>query len=223
VLETKKMVQVYEAEGKKYLFVDNWEKHQKVHNPNKPRYPRPSNDSKPLAADSTETLGRTSEILGTGSGGQGVRGSVTTPLPPSQGEVDESKFNEFIQAYPKPGNLKAVRAAWNKATTTGLAEPDQLITAAKQLAKQWQQAGTEIRYAPAPTNFITEGAWQKYTPKPQNNTISDAWIQDNLTLKLPHGTDPWEARRTLINLTKTGTPKEQAVKTILNQTRKENQ
>ncbi|ROT86959.1 hypothetical protein [Bifidobacterium mongoliense] len=69
------MIQVYEADGQKFVFVTNWEKHQRVNHPNTPRYPRPSNDSQPLLFDSPESLLRVTETLKTGTGEQGNRGT----------------------------------------------------------------------------------------------------------------------------------------------------
>lgn len=80
----------YEVGGVAYLYVLNFDRHQRVHNPNKPRLPLPCGcvaDHRPCKPAGQEdaaliplaTLPRVSagstETLGTGSGGQGVRGS----------------------------------------------------------------------------------------------------------------------------------------------------
>lgn len=145
---------------------------------------------------------------------------ITTPLPPSQGEED---FERFYQTYPKHTDLDKAKPLWDSLIEHGLADPETLIAAADVFAKTMRAESKPMKFIPSPARWLHAGTWQDYQPKPNHTTISDAWIQDNLTLKLPHGTDPWEARRTLINLTKTGTPKEQAAQQILNQTRKENQ
>ena len=65
----------YEVDGKRYLFVTNWDRHQLVKNPNKPRYPRPTTDY----GDPTESLlrpyGDPTETLPPGTGEQGNRGT----------------------------------------------------------------------------------------------------------------------------------------------------
>ena len=69
------LICVYREDGKDYLFVTNWEKHQRVPNPNKPRYPRPSNDSETPIVLFNESLIRPNEDVSTGTEEQGNRGT----------------------------------------------------------------------------------------------------------------------------------------------------
>jgi hypothetical protein len=65
----------YEADGQPLLYVCKWEKHQRIQNPAKARFPRPE----AVSGDPTETLpppsGDSPEILGPGAGEQGSRGA----------------------------------------------------------------------------------------------------------------------------------------------------
>ncbi|MDN5971840.1 hypothetical protein [Bifidobacterium crudilactis] len=87
-LSDKGLILIYREDGKDYLFVTNWEKHQRVPNPNKPRYPRPSNDSETPIALFNESLIRPHETLSTGTGEQRNRGTVLKPpVVPLEGDA----------------------------------------------------------------------------------------------------------------------------------------
>src|SRR5690606_11380559 len=65
------LIERYSVNGKAYLYVTGWPKHQRVTNPNKPRFPLPTSDN----AVPREILVRPSidprETLSTGAGEQG--------------------------------------------------------------------------------------------------------------------------------------------------------
>lgn len=93
----------YEVRGKRYLFINTWDKHQRIDRPGKPRYPRPDDPDAELITDTTSentpvrdsvaTPSRDSrEPASTGTGEQGNRGteeqraaSVGNPLPRGRG------------------------------------------------------------------------------------------------------------------------------------------
>ncbi|AMS02075.1 replication initiation protein [Mycobacterium phage Panchino] len=68
----------YTLDGKQFLYVNNWEKHQRIDRPNKPRYPLPD-PSTCEYMDTRETLASMSrdprETPSTGTGEQGNRGT----------------------------------------------------------------------------------------------------------------------------------------------------
>lgn len=68
----------YEVDGRRYLHINSWDKHQRVANPNKPRYPRPDDEGASLTSDyvgPNETLRNPQEGLVTGTEEQGNRGT----------------------------------------------------------------------------------------------------------------------------------------------------
>lgn len=72
------LVSRYEVSGKRYLYINGWDKHQRVANPNKPRYPRPDVEGASLTSDyvePNEDVRNLPEDLGTGTEGQGNRGT----------------------------------------------------------------------------------------------------------------------------------------------------
>lgn len=75
----------YEADGRHFLAIENWGKHQRIDKPAKPRFPGPTRDSR----DSRESAARLREILAPGTGEQGNREQgnrgaegATAPLSP---------------------------------------------------------------------------------------------------------------------------------------------
>ncbi|OKH68058.1 hypothetical protein EB74_34135 [Mycobacterium sp. SWH-M5] len=75
----------YTLDGRQFLYVNNWEKHQRIDRPNKPRYPLPD-PSTCEYMDTRETLASMSrdprETPSTGTGEQGNRGTGETPQTP---------------------------------------------------------------------------------------------------------------------------------------------
>lgn len=67
----RSLIEIYSQDGNTYLAITNWGKHQRVPNPNKPRYPRPSADSETPLYLFNESLIRPHESLRTGTGEQG--------------------------------------------------------------------------------------------------------------------------------------------------------
>ena len=80
------LIEIYSQDGNTYLAITNWGKHQRVPNPNKPRYPRPSADSETPLYLFNESLIRPNESLRTGTGEQGNRGTDTPYSPPRGAE-----------------------------------------------------------------------------------------------------------------------------------------
>lgn len=71
----------YTVDGKPYLWIVNWDEHQKVNKPNNPRYPLPDAADEPLTCtngDSPETSGDPPESPGIPSAGTGVKGGLGT-------------------------------------------------------------------------------------------------------------------------------------------------
>ncbi|MCI1868507.1 hypothetical protein [Bifidobacterium crudilactis] len=158
VLAERGLIQMYEADGGKYIYITNWERHQKVHNPNKPRYPRPSNDSQPMLFDSPETLGISTETLGTGSGGQRDRGTEgqSKNIPAKQvsrSPAYSDDFEIFWKTYPSFRRKEKPKAwaEWKKAINR--APVGQIIS-----GLQAYLTG-DVTYAPYPAKWLKLDSW----------------------------------------------------------------
>ena len=64
-------IERYTVSGKHYLSVVNWERHQRIDKPNKPRYPRKDAEVEPIR----ETLARVTEKVAPGTEEQRNRGT----------------------------------------------------------------------------------------------------------------------------------------------------
>lgn len=156
----------YEFDGKAFLFINSWAKHQKVHNPNKARYPLPNGIvAHPTSAyvGSTESLpsidGDSTETLGTGSEGQGVRGTE------EKDSASTDQFDAFWAEYPRKDGKAAALKAWPKACKK--LEPPRLVAAARYWAGLWKAAGQEKSFIPHASTWLNGERWNDEPPSPR--------------------------------------------------------
>jgi hypothetical protein len=133
--------------------------------------------------------------------------TTTTPTPPKTAAADDSRFQEFLEAYPKKGNSEASRREWDRITSEDLAQPGIIVDAAREAARQVRSKQIERRHLPQPANFLRDRQWENFTPLAASAPVSDGWIQDHVTLKLPPGADWSAATRRFRSLVKTGMTK----------------
>lgn len=157
-LSDKGLILVYREDGKDFLFVTNWEKHQRVPNPNKPRYPRPSNDSETPITLFNESLIRPHEDVSTGTGEQRNRGTEEQGINIPAKQVSRSsaysdEFEFFWKTYPSFRRKEKPKAwaEWKKAIKR--ASPDQIIN-----GLQAYLTG-DVTYAPYPAKWLKADSW----------------------------------------------------------------
>ena len=177
-LSGRGLIEIYSQDGHDYLAITNWERHQRVPNPNKPRYPRPSADSETPILLFNESLIRPHESLRTGTGEQGNRGTgeQIPPIAPQGGQSEiesESRqpstdpipeFDQLMAVYPNHDNpddglreLKRVLHRKSPHTSfVALLQGAQLLAAEKR----------DPRYVPTLGNWLRKGGW-KNKPKPR--------------------------------------------------------
>ena len=110
---------LYEDRGQLYYTVRNWEKHQRVNHPGKPRVPGPSGTFLNVSGDPTETLGNSkgSSLYGTGKGsGNGEQGTGSQAEPdharaPVDGSVPGSA-EKTVPAGNSPKRQKRRAKSW---------------------------------------------------------------------------------------------------------------
>ncbi|QPK80800.1 hypothetical protein G7Y41_06990 [Schaalia sp. ZJ405] len=89
-LSERKLVTLYSVENRPYLFINAWEKHQKIGHPTKPRFPRPDNEK----AVPHEDYMSPHENYTLGTGEQGNRGTeLLPPVGPPTETDDEHTTN----------------------------------------------------------------------------------------------------------------------------------
>lgn len=101
--------------------------------------------------------------------------SATRPDPTRTKEehtASASRFAEFWAAYPKKVAKGAAERAWRSATKK--ADPDSLITAAKDYAAQIK--GTEAQFIKHPATWLNGACWlDEATPRPSSYRIEEDW------------------------------------------------
>lgn len=108
----------YEVDGKRYLAVVTWEKHQKIDRPNKPRFPQYSAIRDTLATPSRES--RDNSATGTEEQRNRGTGEQTLSRAPARG-VTEAAWETFWELYPRKVSKKDARAVFDRiARTTDL-------------------------------------------------------------------------------------------------------
>lgn len=151
-LENIKKVLPFESEGKRFWYIKNFFKYQRVDKPSAPKYPR---YPQPVGEDSTTTL----QLL---------------PRKISKEKLSEDKerkekvlaaFEAFWKEYPNKTSKKKAKESWEKACKdlTGPSNIDDFSSAVMLgLAKakkspQWTKDGG--RFIPHPTTWINQERW----------------------------------------------------------------
>ena len=115
----------YEVDGRPFLFITGWDRHQRIDRPAKPRHPRPNVDGAVVTSenpDSRDTVATPSRDMpakgASGTGEQGNRGTERTPAPPAEdaatGEVvmfDIDESTETAVAVAEPVTAQTIVAA----------------------------------------------------------------------------------------------------------------
>lgn len=88
------LIERYEVDGKRFLHITNWEKHQRIDKPNKPRYPLPTSGNEIPATSSRDSR----EIPAPGTEEQGNRGAEEQPSPPAPADAQETTPAPDVEA-----------------------------------------------------------------------------------------------------------------------------
>ena len=173
------LIEIYSQDGNTYLAITNWGKHQRVPNPNKPRYPRPSNDSETPLYLFNESLIRPNESLRTGTGEQGNRGTEEQipPIAPQGGRSESEpetheptseptrSFEQFWSLYPNHDYPDAAVREFKRVLRRTGTERVTLV-ALLQGAQMLRDEHRDPRYIPTASKWLHDGGW-KNKPKPR--------------------------------------------------------
>ena len=165
------LIHRYSSDGRDFLQVSGWTKHQYIPRPNKERYPPVTCANaairEPNMQDATNDMQSTANALRV-SGVQGVRVSEvkhsSSPAAPSK------EFDQFWAVYPKKVSKQAALKAWNRVTKkTPAAE---IIEGAEMYAAETRDQ--EARFIKGPDGWLNAGRWED-DPLPARG-ISDAHL-----------------------------------------------
>jgi hypothetical protein len=166
VLAEHGLITRYEADGKRYLFINKWDTHQRVQHPNTTRYPRPTSDSGEPQETPPSSSGETHEDLAPGEGekgrrgegekgrrGEGEKGSNNTPT--GKPAVDDG-FDGFWTRYPRKIAKPEARKKWKAALKKAPAE-----TIMAGLAKY--AFSQDPQFVPHPSTWLNQERWNDTT------------------------------------------------------------
>jgi len=157
-LDGQGLITRYTVEGRPFLHITAWEKHQRIDKPNKKRYEPPTSENA-VIRDTLATPSRdSSDTPAPGTGEQGNRGtgeeetpSPATPSMPS----NPPGFDEFWDAYPRTAGKQAAIRAWPKAVK--LVGCSVLIDGALRLA---QDPNCQEAFTPHGSTWLNERRWE---------------------------------------------------------------
>jgi len=147
----------YTVDGRPFLHIAAWDKHQRIDKPNKERYEPPTCENA-VIRDTLATSSRDSrDVLAPGAGEQGSRGTgeEETPSTAAPSMPTPTGFDAFWDEYPRRVGKQAAIKAWAKAVkhTT----PAAILDGALRLA---QDPNREDQFTPHPATWLNEGRWE---------------------------------------------------------------
>lgn len=157
------LIFIYSSNGREYLEITGWEKHQKIDNKGKPKYPSPYDDNA-VIDEPSPSLDSPSEESGKigleGKGeGEGVEKENNGAGAPDDWPKD---FREvFWQAYPRRVGQQGAIRELERVRKRGVVEFQKLIAAVKAYA-----ACADPNFTKHPKTWLTNGCWDDELSRP---------------------------------------------------------
>ena len=139
------MVEKYEVQGRPYLQLIAWERHQQIR-AHKSKYPAPDIRCNQMISDAP------------------VIQSNPNPNRESPPISPVEHFEEFLAAYPCKGNRYLTETAYVDCLMTRLVTEQELVDSAKNYADRCKILETEKRYIKKPENFLRDMEYCQYIP-----------------------------------------------------------
>ena len=160
------LIFIYEVDGKEYLQMSTWEKHQQIR-AKRSKYPAPDDGLITSEIIGNQVIANVPE-----NPIQSNLESESNPNPTSTQSTLKDRFETFWTAYPKKRSKGAAEKAWAKI------KPNEQLTgeilSALERAKtsaDWQKDGGQ--YIPYPATWLNAKGWEDdYTPAP---TVPKGW------------------------------------------------
>lgn len=160
------LIFIYEVNGKEYLQMSTWEKHQQIR-AKRSKYPAPDDGLITSEINGNHKISNVPE-----NPIQSNLESESNPNPTSTQSTLKDRFETFWTAYPKKRSKGAAEKAWAKI------KPNEQLTgeilSALERAKtsaDWQKDGGQ--YIPYPATWLNAKGWEDdYTPAP---TVPKGW------------------------------------------------
>jgi len=160
------LIFIYEVDGKEYLQMSTWEKHQQIR-AKRSKYPAPDDGLITSEIIGNQVIANVPE-----NPIQSNLESESNPNPTSTQSTLKDRFETFWTAYPKKRSKGAAEKAWAKIKPNEqlLGEILDALERAKTSA-DWQKDGGQ--YIPYPATWLNAKGWEDdYTPAP---TVPKGW------------------------------------------------
>lgn len=173
-LSTVGLVRGYEVQGRSFLQLTAWEKHQQIRAKNS-KYPAPDETCSKMQPNDLETSQKKSSDC---SGNQLISDDCNSPRNrESKYENRESysrngdarevgevrRFENFLEAYPKDGNRFLAEREYVSLLLAGKITEDELVLCAKNYAEACKIQKTPDRYIKNAENFLKDMVFEKYS------------------------------------------------------------
>jgi len=171
----------FTVDDRRYLYINSWDKHQRVDKPNRPRFPRPDD---PLTSTNEPTLATPSRDNRACSKEQRNRGTEekdknTRPKAAEPIDLAADLFEKFWAAYPRKIKKLTAEKAWRAAIRRKI-DPTHIVEAAQRYAETSRD--TDRRYVPYPASWLNGGAYDD-KPEPPPIAKHDRKVLQTLALK----------------------------------------
>jgi hypothetical protein len=183
-LSTAGLVDRYTVENKSYLYITNWDDHQRVNNPNKPRFPLPTSGNAVPATPLHSSDVDPQQGLATGTEEQGNRGTGENYLSSPQAATETERpnleliidaepepepapkanaytpdFEEFWKLYPRTAGKGAAAKAYDNARKVIGYAP--LLERVKEFASDPNlPTGDDAQFIPHASRWLNERRWE---------------------------------------------------------------
>ncbi len=176
------LVRVYEAQGRPYLQMLTWEKHQQIR-AKKSKFPPPDKTcNQMIAVDCKNNQTASDGISCARNPIQSESNPNRNPDGDARARKPVQRFDEFWSAYPLQKKMLKTRGeyAYVLETTADLTE-DMLISAAENYAEECRIKRRDGMFITHPDNWLRESAWMDYLPgkyqKPEKKSAGK--VRDN--------------------------------------------
>lgn len=172
----------YRVDGKPYLHVAAWEKHQRIEKKSTGRYPLPTSEDAEIREPSPTTPGALPEPSAPGEGEKGRRGGV---LSSDESDDDEPDlFADFYSAYPRKEAKRKAEQAWRAAIKR--ADPAKIMAGLERFP-----FNEDRRFVPLPASWLNADRWADETLPPNTPGIATDGHLPGSVVESLIGPDVW--------------------------------
>ena len=181
-LNTHGQITRYSVDGRRFLHITAWNRHQKINRPTASRYPLPTSADIEVHGGLTEDSLSPQVNAPLGEGEKGRRGEEQTHAharatdaadatsePPRP--IHPERFDEFWNAYPKKVSKGTAIRAWKAATKRS--DADTILTGLT--AQLPAMRDCERRFIANPATWLNGDRWADELTPSRNTNIPEAW------------------------------------------------